>query len=244
MANNWRELFDDSDSEGEFLGFESDDNLVQSRSSVSLDLEVSDVSDVRMLVVAKVKTKMTMFSMTILYLHLQRQLLMHSTMHTKMRGFENLILLLDRFYILSSLRNLMERMNFRIITSLICYIKCHYYIVKHSFQVFLLLKSTNYSSLFWSLILNFVFKNKCNWTSILGQQPPPRPKKSEMTGPPPPPPECGRLKWMTPNVGYISHVHWAYDYSVTFGVLWVPMAWHKKCATKNKKKNNNPSWPS
>ena len=46
MANNWRALFDDSDSEGEFLGFKSDDNLVQSRSSVSLDLEVSDVSDV------------------------------------------------------------------------------------------------------------------------------------------------------------------------------------------------------
>ena len=46
MANNWRELFDDSDSESEFLGFESDDNLVPSRSSVSLDLVVSDVSDV------------------------------------------------------------------------------------------------------------------------------------------------------------------------------------------------------
>ena len=47
MANNWRELFDDSDSEGEFLGFESDDNLVQSRRAAfrfSLDLEVSDVS--------------------------------------------------------------------------------------------------------------------------------------------------------------------------------------------------------
>ena len=30
------------------------------------------------------------------------------------------------------------------------------------------------------------------------------------------------------SVGYISHVHWAYDYLGSFGVLWVHMAWHKK----------------
>ena len=33
-------------------------------------------------------------------------------------------------------------------------------------------------------------------------------------------------------VGYISHVHWAYDYLGLFGVLWVHMAWHKNCVKK------------
>ena len=36
------------------------------------------------------------------------------------------------------------------------------------------------------------------------------------------------------SVGYISHVHWAYDYLGPFGVLWVHMAWHKNCVKKNK----------
>ena len=31
------------------------------------------------------------------------------------------------------------------------------------------------------------------------------------------------------SVGYISHVHWAYDYSGPFGVYWVHMAWHTNC---------------
>ena len=35
--------------------------------------------------------------------------------------------------------------------------------------------------------------------------------------------------------GYISHIHWAYDYLDPFGVLWVHMAWHKKCVKKNVK---------
>ena len=34
------------------------------------------------------------------------------------------------------------------------------------------------------------------------------------------------------SVGYISHVHWAYDYLGPFGVLWVHMAWHKNCVKK------------
>ena len=45
MASNWKELVDDSDSESDFFGFE-DDDLVRNSSSVSLDLDVSDVSDV------------------------------------------------------------------------------------------------------------------------------------------------------------------------------------------------------
>ena len=35
------------------------------------------------------------------------------------------------------------------------------------------------------------------------------------------------------SVGYISHVHLAYDYLGPFGVLWVHMAWHKNCVKKN-----------
>ena len=32
------------------------------------------------------------------------------------------------------------------------------------------------------------------------------------------------------SVGYISHVHWAYDYlGPLIGVLWVHIAWHKNC---------------
>ena len=38
------------------------------------------------------------------------------------------------------------------------------------------------------------------------------------------------------SVGYISHVHWAYDYIGLFWVLWVHMAWHKNCV-----KNADPS---
>ena len=34
------------------------------------------------------------------------------------------------------------------------------------------------------------------------------------------------------SVGYISHVHWAYDYLGPFGVLWIHMAWHKNCVKK------------
>ena len=34
------------------------------------------------------------------------------------------------------------------------------------------------------------------------------------------------------SVGYISHVHWAYDYLGPFGFLWVHMAWHKNCVEK------------
>ena len=33
-------------------------------------------------------------------------------------------------------------------------------------------------------------------------------------------------------VGYISHVHRAYNYLSPFGVLWVHMAWHKNCVKK------------
>ena len=36
------------------------------------------------------------------------------------------------------------------------------------------------------------------------------------------------------SVGYISHVHGAYDYLGPFGVLWVHMAWHKNCVEKKK----------
>ena len=39
------------------------------------------------------------------------------------------------------------------------------------------------------------------------------------------------------SVGYISHVHWAYDYLGPFEVLWVHMARHKNCVKKNNKKN-------
>ena len=35
------------------------------------------------------------------------------------------------------------------------------------------------------------------------------------------------------SVGYISHVHWAYDYLGPFGVLRVHMAWHKNCVKKS-----------
>ena len=47
-------------------------------------------------------------------------------------------MLLERFHILSSLRNLMKRMNFKIITSLICYIKFHYYIVTQFSSIFVI----------------------------------------------------------------------------------------------------------
>ena len=38
-----------------------------------------------------------------------------------------------------------------------------------------------------------------------------------------------RLSSIPDSVGYISHVHWPYDYLGSFGVLWVHMAWHKNC---------------
>ena len=41
--------------------------------------------------------------------------------------------------------------------------------------------------------------------------------------------------WVPGSVGYISHVHWAYDYLGPFGILWVHMAWHKNCVKKKKK---------
>ena len=37
------------------------------------------------------------------------------------------------------------------------------------------------------------------------------------------------------SVGYISHVHWAYDYLGPFEGLWAHMAWHKNCVETNKK---------
>ena len=44
----------------------------------------------------------------------------------------------------------------------------------------------------------------------------------------------GQVVSSTPgSVGYISHVHWAYDYLGPFGVLWVHMAWHKNCVKKS-----------
>ena len=44
------------------------------------------------------------------------------------------------------------------------------------------------------------------------------------------------------SVGYISHVHWAYDYLGPFAVLWVHMAWHKNCVKKEKKKILKATW--
>ena len=35
------------------------------------------------------------------------------------------------------------------------------------------------------------------------------------------------------SVGYISHVHWVYDYLGPFGVLWVHMARHRSCVWKS-----------
>ena len=65
------------------------------------------------------------------------------------------------------------------------------------------LKASNWiSRIFKSCVLenktnkNFVFKNKCNWTSILGQ--PPLLSEKIRNDRTPPPPECGRLKWMPP----------------------------------------------